>query len=477
MSATNDNSFNDSFEDDLIDDIVAADVLDNHHHQQQQQQQQRDRHSDIFDKLFGDDFEDESILLSLSTNESLPEIVLNFDEFRKTVTESAAAVDDDTNLTVEYILGLTRLMQKLAQIDDTIIEWWIRSDRQSDYCLLTTLFRLLPNCYREICLPKLIDLSRIDQRIRISFYEFLCFNICQLVATLGPDHYPYVEELLFENLLSDKSVCNQLASDVLCFVCRLSPSTLCYHYCSVLFILSKHIDDTYLLITTSLINRLLPILTANEFHSLINDYDLFRYSRIWRLLRFSILMSAELITDYLNRIITESIDNQKPINSYEIQVLSKLCNNCLVNNFHQKIFFDVFVNNFINGLSDEEPQIASDFINLLTTLLSKQINDNDKCNNNNTLIKLLLKLTETIDKKLIPRKGGNSNLVLTEKILKYLVLVSLISPVISGDNEEQQQRLTKLISRSLKSIYKNNSKNKCFYLKYLTLKYMKENNG
>ena len=112
------------------------------------------QNEDIFSKLFSDNFEDESVLTELSTNESLPQIILDFDNYCNRDNRS-------NDLFLEYILGLNNLMQKLSQIEDEIIELWICSPKQREKCIFSTVFKFLPNCYTQLCGQKIVDLFKI----------------------------------------------------------------------------------------------------------------------------------------------------------------------------------------------------------------------------------------------------------------------------------------------------------------------------
>ncbi|CAG2110421.1 unnamed protein product [Medioppia subpectinata] len=252
-----------------------------------------DEDSAIFDRLFSTDFEDESILLQLSTDEELPQKVLNFQNFC-----AKRGVQSDSGSHYEYVCGLINLTQKLSQLEDNaIIDLWIKSDKQSANCVLTEMFEFLPDCYIDASLPKFIDLSQIDHTLRMTFYEYLCFVVCQLMPTLSDNHLSFVEQTLFDNLLSEDYVCHQLAADVLCFIARFSkPSPLCYQLCSDLMSLSVDIDHSLLPNTTALLNRLLPFLKSSELDYLIRDYDLFTHSKVWCLLNVSRVLSLQDIS-------------------------------------------------------------------------------------------------------------------------------------------------------------------------------------
>ena len=122
--------------------------------------QSMDENKDIFDKIFSDDFTDESVLMDLSTNEELPQIILNYDNY-----VNRCKPNIDSNLYFDFIFGLSNLMNKLSLIEDPITDVWVKSSKQTDNCILSTIFRVLPNCYPELCSPKFVDLTKFDQNL------------------------------------------------------------------------------------------------------------------------------------------------------------------------------------------------------------------------------------------------------------------------------------------------------------------------
>jgi hypothetical protein len=106
-----------------------------------------EENDEIIVQLLNDQIEEESTLFLLSTREDLPQIIFNYNINQK-----------KSQFYYKYILGLINLIQKLAQIEDQIIDLWIKSSKQTQNCILSTIFKLLPNCYSELCSPKIVSL-------------------------------------------------------------------------------------------------------------------------------------------------------------------------------------------------------------------------------------------------------------------------------------------------------------------------------
>ncbi|CAG2162640.1 unnamed protein product [Oppiella nova] len=310
-----------------------------------------------------------------------------------------------TDCHFEYVLGLTHLMQKLVQIEDNVVDLWIKSSKQSRNCLLTAIFRFIPNCGLEVCSPKVVDLCPIDHKIRMSFYEFLCFSVCQLMMTLSANQMPFVEQTLFENLLSEDCIRHQLASDVLCFISRFNESSaLCYHFCSLLMTMSSHIDHRLVPNTTSLLNRLLPFLKPSELQYLISDYDLIKHSKTWSLLNVSLVLSPQEITKTVDRYQT-FIAEGRPLTTHDLNLMSNLLTTHAVDDKTRENTFITILDNFSQS---NDCKLNIHFIDLLTVLTPKRFND---LNRNQLMDKNVIKtyLQNTIALEVKPRRYGRSD--------------------------------------------------------------------
>ena len=283
----------------------------------------------------------------------------------------------------------------------------------------------------------------------MSFYEYICFNVCKFTASLTANQFEFIEQLLFKNLMSEQSVCNLMASDVICFTAKLSNSPLCYQYCCVLMNISSNINDTYLPNTTALLNRLIPYLKPQELEYLLKDFDLITHSRIWKLLDVQRVLTTQQIVEYFQKF-QSLIQNEKTLTKHDLKILRQLFSTDKLNDTIRENSFLLFLMNFYIL---KEPLLYSEFIDLLTVLLPNQLNE--------SIIPIINeKLNEIFKEKELDS-------ILIEKIILFVSRLSVIVSI--GQSVSAQKCLIKTISSSLKKIYK---KNITFYTKYVLLKAM-----
>lgn len=276
----------------------------------------------------------------------------------------------------------------------------------------------------------------------MSFYEYVCCNICGFVSTLNTYQINFVEQLLFENLLSNECISNLLASDVLCFMARYSNSTLCYNYCCLLFNMSLHLDDYCFVNIVSLLNRLLPFLREIEIDYIIKDYDFVTYSKVWKELKLSQILSLKQINDTFETI-NSKIENEKIITNENILILKNILISDTIDDKIRQKLCNLFAQNlFISN----ETQICCDFIELLIVLLPKASNE------------LILKTLTKIGDLFIKTKPNMDLELIASKFLSHLSIVEI--------SNKFENQFIKIMSSTLQLLF---AKTQNFYVKHSLL--------
>ncbi|OTF74885.1 hypothetical protein BLA29_007921 [Euroglyphus maynei] len=154
-------------------------------------------------KLLDDNVDDEEILLELSHREDYPGYILNPMHY-----------NDD------YLIGLTNLIRRLMKIDPESVNRWIGSEQVDGevYSIFSFLFKLIGEQTEAFSYPEVIKYKDLT----FSLYDYVTSILCAFILTLNGDQFEEVEEFLFDKLFSPHLIKALMASDIICFMCRIS---------------------------------------------------------------------------------------------------------------------------------------------------------------------------------------------------------------------------------------------------------------
>ncbi|KAH9424596.1 hypothetical protein DERP_013017 [Dermatophagoides pteronyssinus] len=158
----------------------------------------------LIQKLLDENVNDEEILLELSHRDDFPHYILNPMHY-----------NDD------YLIGLTNLIRRLMKIDHESVNRWIgleQVDRDEIVSIFSFLFKIIAEQTESFLYPEVIEYKNL----KFSLYDYVTSILCAFIMTLNEDQFAEVEEFLFDKLFSSHLINALMASDILCFCCRIS---------------------------------------------------------------------------------------------------------------------------------------------------------------------------------------------------------------------------------------------------------------
>ncbi|CAK8673831.1 unnamed protein product [Clavelina lepadiformis] len=169
-----------------------------------------------------------------------------------------------------YILLRLSVVLGTSQSDSTV--WFGMSDNTS---IVSLLFNLLPSFYCQ--LNQRYCMYTGDQESLL--YEVILTHLCGCIFATPQSSFGYLETVLLQNLTSVNPYQSSLAADLWCFLARLSPASLCYHYVQVLSLVVASFPPNTVVTTRQrrvcwLLGRLFKFLTPNQQIALFDLYPI-----------------------------------------------------------------------------------------------------------------------------------------------------------------------------------------------------------
>ncbi|XP_072367278.1 FIGNL1-interacting regulator of recombination and mitosis isoform X2 [Scyliorhinus torazame] len=219
--------------------------------------------------------------------------------------------DFSLELTFPQCLLLMNVMGKLPSQSWEVQSLWCSGSQFSEerprLPLFNVLFHNFQRCYAELSLPVQLPgvMSKGQAQQNISFYEYVCTQLCSFITSLPASLFPALEFTLLDAVLSPHMLTALLATDTWCFLARYGSAELCAHHISLIAQLVKSCcGECYQLSHLSLLlRRMLFLMSADHQVVFVEKFSPKEISNLllWR------QVSVKALTPELQKPVTSDI--------------------------------------------------------------------------------------------------------------------------------------------------------------------------